>query len=559
MMDLHKFLLYAALGLVLMMLWQNWTVYQASKNPPPEQIADTAGTPGVPTANKKEIPSAPEAVSQASTEPETPTIKASPEPSSEAIVVKTDLLQAEIDTLGGTLRHLELLKHPVSVDDPDDPFVLMDNSEDILYIAEGGLIAGDYPNHQTQFQAQHLRYELTDGMDQISAKLFWQGPDGVNYEKVYTFHRDSYVIDIDYHVINNSDQDWVGYSYSQFKRTPIEDTGGFFGRLPSYTGGVVYTPEEKYDKIDFGEMEKANLERSSPAGWVAMLQHYFVGVWLPDQSSSHTYYSNVVKRVDQPRYIIGYKTNVPTTVATGSQGTLSTRMFVGPKEQSRLKQQEVEGLLLTVDYGWLTPVAAPLFKLLQWIHGVVKNWGWAIIILTFLVKLVFYPLSAASYKSMAKMKTLQPRLKTLKERYGDDKQKLNQAMMEMYKKEKINPLGGCLPILIQIPVFIALYWVLLESVELRQADFIFWLNDLSLPDPYYVLPLIMGASMLAQQFLNPAPLDPIQKNIMMAMPVVFTVFFLWFPAGLVLYWVVNNILSIAQQWLITRRIAAASK
>ncbi len=558
-MDFQKVLLYGALGLVLMMLWQNWTIYQQAKNPPPEQIASESTTPSVPEINTDEVPDTPDEVTQTAPVVETPVVATPSEPSREVIVVETDLLRAEIDTLGGSLRRLELLQYPVSVDTPEDPFVLMDTSADTFFIAQGGLIGGDYPNHQvTQYQADSMRYDLAAGADQVQAKLRWNSPDGIGYEKVYTFRRDSYVVDVDYVVTNNSDQEWSGFTYSQFMRTPIEDDGGFFGRLPSYTGGVVYTPEEKFDKIDFGDMESEKLERTSPAGWVAMLQHYFVGVWLPDQTGNHTYYSNVVKRSGEARYVIGYKTNTPVKVAVGSSGTLSTRLFIGPKEQVRLKKQDVEGLMLTVDYGWLTPVAAPLFKLLQWIHGVVKNWGWAIIILTFLVKLAFYPLSAASYKSMAKMKTMQPRLKTLKERYGDDKQKLNQAMMEMYKKEKINPLGGCLPILIQIPVFIALYWVLLESVELRQADFIFWLNDLSLPDPYYVLPLIMGASMLAQQFLNPAPLDPIQKNIMMAMPVVFTVFFLWFPAGLVLYWVVNNILSIAQQWHITRRIAAAS-
>ena len=559
-MDFQKVLLYGALGLVVMMLWQNWTIYQQAKNPPPEQTVSETGTPSVPAINTDEVPATPDEVPPTEQQiSETPQIEDTPESSSEAIIVETDLLRAEIDTLGGTLRHLELLKYPVSVDTPQDSFVLMDTSQETFFIAQGGLIGGDYPNHQvTQYQAERQRYELASGADEVQAKLRWSSPDGVDYEKVFTFRRDSYVVDIDYNVINNSGQDWSGFTYSQFMRTPVEDSGGFFGRLPSYTGGVVYTPEEKFDKVDFGDMEKEKLERTSPAGWVAMLQHYFVGAWLPEQNSNHTYYSNVVKHADVPRYVIGYKTNAPVNVAVGSTGKLTTRLFIGPKEQVRLKQQEVEGLMLTVDYGWLTPIATPLFALLQWIHGVVKNWGWAIIILTFLVKLAFYPLSAASYKSMAKMKTMQPRLKTLKERYGDDKQKLNQAMMEMYKKEKINPLGGCLPIVIQIPVFIALYWVLLESVELRQADFIFWLNDLSLPDPFYVLPLIMGASMLAQQFLNPAPLDPIQKNIMMAMPVVFTVFFLWFPAGLVLYWVVNNILSIAQQWHITRKIAAAS-
>jgi YidC/Oxa1 family membrane protein insertase len=287
-----------------------------------------------------------------------------------------------------------------------------------------------------------------------------------------------------------------------------------------------------------------------------MLQHYFVSAWLPEGSSNYQIYSGASTNTSQPEYRIGFKHTDPVMIAPGQQGAIGTSLFVGPKEQKRLRKLGVEGIVLTVDFGWLTPVADPLFWLLEKIHSVVKNWGWAIILLTMLVKLIFLPLSAASYKSMAKMKKLQPRLATLKERYGDDKQKFQQEMMKLYKTEKVNPAGGCLPILVQIPVFIALYWVLLESVELRQAEWILWFKDLSLPDPYYVLPIIMGVSMLAQQLLNPAPVDPIQKKIMTALPIVFTVFFLWFPAGLVLYWVVNNLLSIAQQYFITKKYAA---
>ncbi len=330
---------------------------------------------------------------------------------------------------------------------------------------------------------------------------------------------------------------------------------GILGRLPSYSGAAIYTESDKYEKIDYGELREETVAKSTPIGWVAMLQHYFVAAWLPTGSDNYQIYSRVNLNAPSPQYTIGYNTTQPVTVAPGESGSLSTVAFVGPKEQHRLDAQNVEGLKLTVDYGWLTPVADPLFWLLDKIYGFVGNWGWAIIILTFLVKLVFYPLSAASYKSMAKMKKLSPRMATLKERYADDKQKFQQEMMKMYKEEKVNPAGGCLPILVQIPVFIALYWVLLESVELRQAAWLGWLNDLSLPDPYFVLPIIMGASMLAQHFLNPAPVDPIQKKIMLALPFVFTVFFLWFPAGLVLYWVVNNLLSIAQQYYITRKFA----
>ena len=320
----------------------------------------------------------------------------------------------------------------------------------------------------------------------------------------------------------------------------------------SYTGGAIYTPNNYYEKIDFDDIRDGRAPLETDRGWVAMLQHYFVTAWLPAEIGAYEFYS---RAREGGRFNLGYKTTQPVTIAPGAEGVLATRIYIGPKEQKRIKPL-AEGLVLTVDYGWLTVIATPIFWLLNWIHGVLGNWGWAIIVLTVLIKAVFYPLSAAGYKSMARMKKIQPRLKTLKERYGDDKQKFQQAMMEMYKKEKINPLGGCFPILIQIPVFIALYWVLLESVELRQAPFILWLRDLSSPDPYFVLPLIMGASMFAQQKLSPGSPDPMQQKIMMALPVVFTVFFLFFPAGLVLYWTVNNLLSIAQQWRINQVIAA---
>ena len=360
-------------------------------------------------------------------------------------------------------------------------------------------------------------------------------------------------------VDNQSSEAWAGYRYSQILRTQVAEPSsgfGFLGRLPSYKGGAIFTPEDKYQKIDFEDMYEANLARSTTSGWVAMLQHYFVGALLPSAGTGYEFYSNVTRRDSGPRYLIGYKTTEPTTVPAGGSQTLQAKMYIGPKETERLIKADNQ-LELTVDYGWLTPVSSPLFWVMTYINRVVNNWGVSIILLTLLVKLVFFPLSAASYKSMARMKKMQPRMQTLKERFGDDKQKFQAAMMEIYKKEKINPLGGCLPIVIQIPVFIALYWVLLESVELRQAPFALWIKDLSLQDPYYVLPILMGASMFGQQLLNPAPMDPMQQKIMMALPLVFTIFFLWFPSGLVLYWLVNNVLSIAQQWAITRKIQAA--
>ncbi len=570
-MEFQRIILFAGLGLVLLMLWQNWQAYQREKSEPGTVTSPAAGgesaIPSAPVApptttnnGSGEVPQAPNVITG-----ETPILQpatAAGLESAQIIVVETDLIRVEIDTFGGDLRSVELLQHPVSVDTPDQPFALLKDDGIDIFVGQSGLIgtAGQFPNHQTLYSADADHYQLNAGDDTLQVPLHWSSTDGVNYRKVFVFGRDSYEIEIRYDVDNQSGSVWEGFLYAQFLRTQVvEDNGGFFfmRALPSYKGGAIYTPNEHYEKIDFEDMFEQALERVVDSGWVAMLQHYFVAAWVLAPGGSYEIFSRVDKKSGAPRYNIGYKTLLPERVVPGAIGSLSSLIYAGPKEQDRLVQP-AESLVLTVDYGWLTPVSSPLFAVLRFIHGVVGNWGWSIILLTLLIKLLFYPLSAASYKSMAKMKQLQPRLKTLRERFGDDKQKLNQAMMEMYKKDKINPLGGCLPIVIQIPVFIALYWVLLESVELRQADFALWLNDLSLPDPFYVLPIIMGVSMFAQQLLNPAPLDPVQKNIMMALPVVFTVFFLWFPAGLVLYWVVNNILSIAQQWHITRSLQAKS-
>jgi YidC/Oxa1 family membrane protein insertase len=550
-MDIQRGLLFIALAFVLILIYQRWLEDQQ----PPPTTPPTAQT-SAPMPDTGDVPQAPAAVDQPPESPSEPQAVTT----SEQVVVTTDLFRAHIDTLGGDLKKVELLKYPVSIDQPDNPFQLLRQQGADVFISQTGLIGRDreFPNHKTSFSAESTSFELAPDKDSLEAKLFWTSPDGVKYAKVYTFHRDSYNISIDYLVDNQTKDNWSGYFYAQFLRTHIVPERSFFlGVVPSYLGGAIYTPEEKYEKIDFADMTEQDLNRDVNSGWVAMLQHYFVGAWLPQPEGPYQFYSGVINTAGGPRYNIGYKTVTPTVVKPGESGRLSTKLFVGPKEQKRLKQQG-EGFVLSVDYGWLTPLSAPLFWILERINAVVNNWGWAIIILTLLIKLAFYPLSAASYKSMAKMKKLQPRLQTLKERYGDDKQKLQQAMMELYKKDKINPLGGCLPIVIQIPVFIALYWVLLESVELRQAEWAFWIKDLSVKDPYFVLPILMGASMVGQQLLNPSPLDPMQKKIMMALPVVFTLLFLYFPAGLVLYWLVNNVLSIAQQWHINRTIGVKS-
>ena len=568
-MDFQRLILFGALGMVLLLLWQSWLEYEADKNGTSFNAATSAQSATTQGANNAS------GESQADDVPQAPTASAAVEstdipstvpvsqslPAERRVIVETDLIRAEIDTKGGDLRHLSLLTYPVSLEEPDTPFVLLnDNGADLFLIQDGLLSADkDTPNHHTVFSTDRENVTLAPGADSVDVHLDWTSEEGVRFRKTFTFFRNSYFVDVTFTVDNQSGETWSGYRYSQILRTQVAEQSsglGFLTRLPSYKGGAIFTPEDKYQKIDFEEMYEANLARPTPSGWVAMLQHYFVGALLPDAGTGYEFYSNVTNRDTGPRYLIGYKTTQPTVVPAGSSQELDGEMYIGPKETERMIKADNQ-LELTVDYGWLTPVSSPLFWVMTYINRVVNNWGVSIILLTLLVKLVFFPLSAASYKSMARMKKMQPRMQTLKERFGDDKQKFQQAMMEIYKKEKINPLGGCLPIVIQIPVFIALYWVLLESVELRQAPFALWIKDLSLQDPYYVLPILMGASMFGQQLLNPAPLDPMQQKIMMALPLVFTIFFLWFPSGLVLYWLVNNVLSIAQQWVITRKIQAA--
>jgi YidC/Oxa1 family membrane protein insertase len=555
-MDVQRAILVFALAFVLILVYQRWLEEQQS----PDPVSTEPATAGAPTTSARDVPAAPD-VGRKDVPPApggSPAAAPVQAASGQRVQVLTDLLRVQIEISGGGLHLVELRKYPVSVEQPDQPFALLREEGTDIFTAHSGLIGKgrEFPNHRTTYRTEETKLELKEGQDSVSLKLLWDAPDGVKYSKVYTFTRNSYEVKIDYLVDNQSDTTWTGFLYAQFLRTPVaQDRGFFMDVVPSYLGGAIYTPQDKFEKVDFSDMSEKPLSRVVDAGWVAMLQHYFVGAWFPRQPGPFQLYSRALNEPTGPRFNLGFNTMSPVDVAAGATGRIGANLFVGPKEQKRLEKQ-AEGFVLTVDYGWLTPISAPLFWVLERIHAIVGNWGWAIVILTCLIKLAFFPLSAASYKSMAKMKKLQPRLQTLKERYGDDKAKLNQAMMELYKKDKVNPLGGCLPIVVQIPVFIALYWVLLESVELRQADFMLWINDLSVKDPYFVLPILMGATMLAQQMLNPSPLDPMQKKIMMALPIVFTALFLYFPAGLVLYWLVNNVLSIAQQWYINRTVAA---
>ena len=545
-----------ALCVVSFLIWDAWQTDYGPKPPPrtTDEPSQTDRRQSETAATDADVPQAPHPIQDTRTAVAAPRERTHGTGDGRKVRVTTDVLVAEIDSLGGTISRVDLRTYPVSIDSPKEPFRLLDDADpNRFFIAQSGLTGPrSAPNHHTQFQFDADAYELTDGVDVIDVPLRWRSDDGVEVIRTFRFTRDRYVVDVRLDVANRGSEAWQGALYGQLQRGEPESEGGLF-RTYTYTGGILSGPEKPYEKVDFSDMESRDVDRDVPGGWVAMIQHYFAAAWVPRAEDTNHYYS---KSLPHGRYAIGVVSPIQS-IAPGDKGDFSFSFYVGPKIQERL-EPVAPHLERTVDYGWLWLIAEPLFWLLSWIYGFVGNWGWAIIILTILIKLAFFQLSATSYKSMARMRKLQPRITTLRERYAADKQRMNQAMMELYRQEKINPLGGCLPILVQIPVFIALYWVLLESVELRQASFIGWLTDLSVYDPYFVLPVLMGITMLIQQKLNPTPPDPMQAKIMMALPFVFTFFFLFFPSGLVLYWFVNNVLSIAQQWIITKKIVGES-
>jgi YidC/Oxa1 family membrane protein insertase len=471
------------------------------------------------------------------------------------VEVVTDTFRMKLDTRGGTIVETYLQKYPVSVDKPEVKYRLLSEDPDDFFIVQSGLLSSvkeEAPTHQARFKAERQHYEMPAGAEHLNVDLVWTSPAGVKVTKRYVFTRGSHLVKLQHIVSNESKAPWQGREYHQLQRGEPKKKGNRF--MYTYTGGVIWDPEDKYQKYKFDELAAGELNKDVTGGWIAMIQHYFLGAVIPPKTAPRHFYG---KGLANGHYVIGEYSKAET-VAPGETRTFDAGIYLGPKDQDTLAKI-AEGLDLVVDYGWLTILAKPIYHILAWIHKWVGNWGWTIIIFTILIKAVFFKLSETSYRSMARMRNLTPRIQALKDRYGDDKQRLQQAMMEIYKKEKINPLGGCLPMLIQMPFFIALYWVLMESVELRQAPWIFWIKDLSVKDPYYVLPIIMGITMFAQQKLNPAPPDPMQEKLMMALPFVFTFMFAFFPSGLVLYWTMNNILSIAQQWVITRRIEAEAK
>ena len=542
-----------ALCVVSFLLWDAWQRDYGPKPPPPagaETPPPDAAPAGGDVSPGVDVPTIPQPVQAKETTAPSPGPDAGDTGGGRKIRVATDVLTVEIDTRGGTVAGVDLRSYPISNDRPDEPFRLLDDVDPKrFFIAQSGLTGPrSAPNHHAQFEFDADHYELAAGTDTIEVPLRWRSDDGIEVIRTYRFTRDRYVVDVRITVANRGGEAWAGALYGQLQRGEPESEGGLF-RTYTYTGGILSGPEKPYEKVDFSDMASQDVDRSVTGGWVAMIQHYFAAAWVPRAEEANHYYS---KSLANGRFAIGVVTPAHT-IPPGETAEFSLSLYVGPKIQERM-QDVAPHLERTVDYGWLWLIAEPLFWLLSWIHSFIGNWGWAIIILTILIKLAFFQLSATSYKSMARMRKLQPRITALRERYSTDKQRMNQAMMELYREEKINPLGGCLPIVVQIPVFIALYWVLLESVELRQAPFIGWLDDLSIHDPYFVLPILMGATMLIQQKLNPTPPDPMQAKIMMALPFVFTFFFLFFPSGLVLYWFVNNVLSIGQQWVITKKI-----
>ena len=574
--DIQRTILLVIFGFSLFMLWDRWQIYNGRApmfGPAPvSQTATTQQGSAAPAASVSRAPDGvpvPQAAAPSAVPSVVPTDTPPTTAKAPAVVVETDLIRASIDPVGAVVSHVELLGQAVAPDwtasgviglvtgrrhEPKATTVLLDVGPNRVYVAQSGVVGGEFPNHRTPFKPLDGSTALKEGQDRVDVR-FSAESGGVRVIKTYTFHRGRYAADVKHEIVNLTDKPLAPSVYFQLTRDGNKPDGES-ALYYVYTGPAIYTDQEKFRKIEFSEIEKnkVQLPKAADNGWIGMIQHYFVSAWVPPAGALREYYA---RTVDKNLYSIGNIVAMPA-LAPNATATSQATLYVGPQDQEAL-EKIAPGLDLVVDYGWLTVLAKPIYLLLSFLHGIVGNWGWAIVLLTVLIKAAFYPLSAASYKSMAKMKEVSPRLMKLREQYGDDKQKMNVAMMELYKTEKINPLGGCLPILVQIPVFIALYWVLLASVEMRNAPWILWVQDLSTPDSWLILPLLMMGTMWIQYKLNPTPPDPVQARLMMLMPLIFGVMFFFFPAGLVLYWLTNNILSIAQQWYVTKQIANAKR
>ena len=563
-METTRLILVLSLTVLTILLWQFWQQDYgrgvASVSPAPTSNSEE------PEGGRPSVPELPGAQPAASVGPAPAAAAAAP--ADERISIQTDVLRLEIGARGAGIRRAELLRYPVALDKPSEPFVLLNDTPPDFYVTQGGLLSRQAaPTDDGAFVSNQPDYSLPPGVQTLQVPFTWTGG-GITVRKVYELQRGSYVIEVRYEVENRSSSKWEGWAYSQIQRNDPGRTGRRL--VYTYVGAVLSAPGQRYQKIDFKKMRTQKLGEDITGGWAAMLQHYFIAALIPaDPHERHRFYTwcrstnkddtgceIATSALQDERFAIGIMSS-PRVIEDGGSGLFSEQIYIGPKLQNVMKNV-ADGLDLTVDYGKLWFIAKPLYWCLEQLRKLTDNWGWAIILVTVFLKLLFYPLSAAGYRSMANMRRVQPRLLAIRDRYKNDRARLNQAMMQIYKEEKINPFGGCFPIVIQIPVFISLYWVLLESVELRQSGFIFWLHDLSTPDPYWVLPILMGGTMLIQQRLNPAPMDPVQEKVMQIMPFAFTIFFGFFPSGLVLYWVVNNVLSIGQQWTIARGIERAA-
>ncbi|PTQ91235.1 protein translocase subunit yidC [Agitococcus lubricus] len=546
----------AIVSYLLILAWQ-----KDYGNTTPNTSAESAVNRSVEPVKSTDLPAPPPAnsdvptVANASAVAELNSVAAA---STALIHVKTDVLDLKIDPVGGDIVNLSLPTYTTTVDS-QEAFKLLQNSREHTYIAQSGLIGTNGPDQNPQgrplYRVAKQNYQLTN-QNTLEIPFVYSDNNGVEIQKIFTFNKGKYEIGVRYNVINRSQTPWHGVMFAQLKRDASEDPSknhqGF--GMVTYLGGAWGTTEKNYNKISFGDFSKEPLKEKVTGGWTAIVQHYFVTAWVPEANTSN-YLST--RSNDKGEYFIGF-TSSDLTVNPGLQQSVKATLYAGPKLQDQLAKLST-GLELTVDYGFLWFISQFLFWVLQLLHGFLGNWGWSIVFLTLFVKLAFFHLSATSYKSMANMRRVMPEMQRIKEQYGNDRQKMSQAMMSLYQKEKINPVAGCLPILVQMPVFLALYWTLMESVELRHAPWLLWITDLAAMDKYFVLPLIMGVTMYIQQMLNPQPTDPMQAKVLKIMPIMFTVFMLWFPSGLVLYWVVNNILSIAQQWVINRQIEGADK
>lgn len=548
-MDVQRIILIAAMALISYMLVLQWNEDYGQPAPAGEQAVTSVSAYSSPSA-ETDLPQAADETASADVPPTGTTAS-----KAQLITVKTDVLDLIIDTKGGDIIQVALPVHKATLG-AEQPFVLMEQTSNRTYVSQSGLVGSNGPDASKDgrptYTVDAAQFELGD-KESIDVDLKFTDNNGVLITKRYTFSKGSYNVGLSYIVDNKSEQNWKANLFGQIKRDRSEDpTSSTDMGMQSYLGAVYSTAEDNYQKIDFDDMDESPFKATTPDGYVAFVQHYFVSAWIPEAGAEYSYKSRKLNG----NYIMGF-ISPDFVVAPGETQTVNATFYAGPKDLDQMEAAN-ENLQLTVDYGWLWWIASPLYAILKWVYSVVGNWGLAIIGITVLVKAALFHLNAKAFKSMAKMRKFGPEMQRMKELYGDDRQKMSQEMMKLYQKEKINPLGGCLPIVAQMPIFIALYWVLMESVELRHAEFLY-LTDLSVKDPYFILPIIMGASMFIQQMLNPTPPDPMQAKVMKMLPILFTFFFLWFPAGLTLYWVVNNILSIAQQYVINKQIEGSGE